>query len=281
VHSGFWDADEDDDAAFELRLDSVVREIGDRGKIVLPEAVTPFHEPTPAPAPAPAAVVTRARAPAPAPAPSPAPSPAPTTPRQPTARSNAAAAVTPTLNTSITPSALSSPVPMVRRHRQSEEAVTVSAPAAYAGGAGAASIDEVSALIERHQDKIVGLLQTQRQEMEAQRQEVELKMERLRDEAIEARVQAAVEQERKAAERLRAEATTAQLRDHQLAVLQSRLEALRAAKLVSDDELYAAEDALADSLECADDDRAARLIALSGRMPSDASFSRQLRRKFL
>ena len=281
MYSGFWDADEDDDAAFELRLDSVVREIGDRGKIVLPEAVTPFHEPTPAPAPAPAAVVTRARAPAPAPAPSPAPSPAPTTPRQPTARSNAAAAVTPTLNTSITPSALSSPVPMVRRHRQSEEAVTVSAPAAYAGGAGAASIDEVSALIEKHQDKIVGLLQTQRQEMEAQRQEVELKMERLRDEAIEARVQAAVEQERKAAERLRAEATTAQLRDHQLAVLQSRLEALRAAKLVSDDELYAAEDAVADSLEGVDDDRAARLIALSARMPSDASFSRQLRRKFL
>jgi hypothetical protein len=188
--------------------------------------------------------------------------------------------VTTTLNTSVTPSALSSPVPMMR-HRQSEEALTVSAPAAYAGGAGAASIDEVSALIERHQDKIVGLLQTQRQEMEAQRQEVELKMERLRDEAIEARVQAAVEQERKAAERLRAEVTTAQLRDHQLAVLQSRLEALRAAKLVSDDELYAAEDALADSLEGADDDRAARLIALSGRMPSDASFSRQLRRKFL
>ena len=160
-------------------------------------------------------------------------------------------------------------------HRHSEGALTRSAPAAYTGGAGAASIGEVSALIERHQDKVVGLLQTQRQEMEAQRQELELKMERLRDEAIEARVQAAVEQEWKAA-------TAAQLRDHQLAALQTRLEALQAAKLLTDDELYAAEDAIADSLEGSDDDRvAAGLIVLSGRMPSDASFSRQLRRKFL
>jgi hypothetical protein len=38
---GFWDADQDDDAAFERRLDSVIREIGDRGKLVLPEAIPP------------------------------------------------------------------------------------------------------------------------------------------------------------------------------------------------------------------------------------------------
>jgi len=29
----FWDAESDDDAAFERRLDTVVREIGDRGKL--------------------------------------------------------------------------------------------------------------------------------------------------------------------------------------------------------------------------------------------------------
>ena len=38
----FWDVDQDGDAAFEHRLDSVVREIGDRGKLMLPEAVPPF-----------------------------------------------------------------------------------------------------------------------------------------------------------------------------------------------------------------------------------------------
>ena len=48
-----WDAESDDDAAFERRLDSVTREIGDRGKVLLPEAVTPLREPAPTPAPAP------------------------------------------------------------------------------------------------------------------------------------------------------------------------------------------------------------------------------------
>ena len=67
----FWDADQVEDAAFEHRLDAVVREIGDRGKLMSPEAATPFHEPTPAPAPAPK------RAPAPAPAPAPAAAAAP------------------------------------------------------------------------------------------------------------------------------------------------------------------------------------------------------------
>jgi hypothetical protein len=75
---GFWDADQDDDATFERRIDSLVREIGDRGKLwMMSEAVPP--EPTPEPAPAPI------RAPAPAPAPAPiqaaasaqAPAPAP------------------------------------------------------------------------------------------------------------------------------------------------------------------------------------------------------------
>ena len=47
-----WDAEKDDDAAFERRLDSVVREIGERGKLLMvSEAVPPFHEPSPAPAP--------------------------------------------------------------------------------------------------------------------------------------------------------------------------------------------------------------------------------------
>ena len=49
-----WNAEKDDELAFERRLDAVVREIGDRGKLIVPEAVTPFREPTPAPAPAPA-----------------------------------------------------------------------------------------------------------------------------------------------------------------------------------------------------------------------------------
>eukprot|EP01043_Picozoa_sp_COSAG02_P083386 COSAG02_NODE_21415_length_788_cov_4.492017_1_plen_69_part_10 len=51
-----WDAENHDDAAFERRVDSVTREIGERGKLNVPESVPPVRAtaPTPAPAPAPA-----------------------------------------------------------------------------------------------------------------------------------------------------------------------------------------------------------------------------------
>ena len=47
-----WDAEKDDDADFKRHLNAVCREIGDRGKAIVPEAEPPFREPTPAPAPA-------------------------------------------------------------------------------------------------------------------------------------------------------------------------------------------------------------------------------------
>lgn len=114
------------------------------------------------------------------------------------------------------------------------------------------------------------------------RAEMRAEMEKFREEAVDARVQAAVGQERQAAAQARFGATEAQLRDHQLTLLQSRLEALNAAKLLADEELFALEDAIADSVEASDgDDRTPRMVALSGRMAADAAFSRQLRRKFL
>ena len=84
----FWDVAQDDDAAFEKRVDSVVREIGERGKPqVLPEVVAPVKMSQLASkaravavtsAPAPVVVPVPAVAPAPAPAPAPrAPAPAP------------------------------------------------------------------------------------------------------------------------------------------------------------------------------------------------------------
>ena len=53
-----WDVEKDDDAAFERRVDSLVREIGERGKVLAPEAVPPLREtvrPAPEPAPEPPA----------------------------------------------------------------------------------------------------------------------------------------------------------------------------------------------------------------------------------
>jgi hypothetical protein len=58
-----WDAEKDDDVAFNRRLDNIVREIGDRGKVLLQRPPAEAVPPEPAPAPAPK------RAPAAAPAP--------------------------------------------------------------------------------------------------------------------------------------------------------------------------------------------------------------------
>jgi hypothetical protein len=68
----FWDADQDDDAAFEKRIDGVCKEIGGRGRLKLSEAVPPVapaHAPPAAPAPLPAHAPAHVLAPAPAPAP--------------------------------------------------------------------------------------------------------------------------------------------------------------------------------------------------------------------
>jgi hypothetical protein len=67
-----WDAEKDDDASLDRRLDSIIREIGERGKAMVAEppgllgssATVHAHAAAPAPAPAPAP----AFAPAPAPA---------------------------------------------------------------------------------------------------------------------------------------------------------------------------------------------------------------------
>ena len=82
----------------------------------------------------------------------------------------------------------------------------------------------------------------------------------------------------------------------QVEVLGARLEALHAAQLLSDDELFAAEDSIADFIEAKAScgvvtmefvnanralGKAHKLVALSEGMPKDATFARQLRRKFV
>ena len=50
-----WDAENDDDAAFDRRMASVVREVGERGKLIVAESVPPVRTVERAPTPAPAA----------------------------------------------------------------------------------------------------------------------------------------------------------------------------------------------------------------------------------
>ena len=83
VYYRFYDAENEDQAVFDTRIDQVVREIGDRGKpskrtaAAVSEGVPPL---VPAPAPAPAPRAQPSPRPARAPAPAPEPAPAPPTP---------------------------------------------------------------------------------------------------------------------------------------------------------------------------------------------------------
>ena len=72
-----WDAENDDDAAFERRMASVVREVGERGKLIVAESVPPVRTGEGAPAPAPALESGPAPEPAPEPTPTRPPAPAP------------------------------------------------------------------------------------------------------------------------------------------------------------------------------------------------------------
>ena len=76
----------------------------------------------------------------------------------------------------------------------------------------------------------------------------------------------------------------------QLEAVQARLQALHVAELLSDSELYAAEDAIVDCIEVVAKaprtqatepavDRARTAVILSERLAADEVFARQLRRK--
>ena len=253
----FWDADQDDDDAFEKRLDAVCKEIGDRGKPKLPEAVPP---PAQAPARVPASV------PAPAPAVSRTPVSAPPAAAAP-ALAAAAAAAAPSVDQALaTPQRTFSPSVQMP-HTCTSTSLLAHQPAHSGGGLSGTGLEDLTSL-----------LREERSHMKEERELVEAKMER---------VEAKLEQQRQGAEqqsqenaRLREQALATAAVDSKVAALQLRVEALHVTQL------YSLEDIIADGCDGANegeggDDRVANMIALSERMASDGAFSRQLRRKFV
>ena len=115
-------------------------------------------------------------------------------------------------------------------------------------------------------------IEQQRLAMESQRVQMEAKLEQFAQQA-----QAATDAKLDQAEARVEYMTTEQ----QLPALQARIEALHAAKLLSDDELFSIEDLIADLEVGSEDTRVGQLITLSSRMAGDAAFSRQIRRKVL
>lgn len=303
ITDGFWDADEDDDAAFERRLDVVVREIGDRGKPRVSEAVPP--EPTPAPAPAPAPIRAPAPVAAPAPAPAPALAPAPNlvTPAPEATASS-------TLQRSFTPSLQLASLPVQQQMQVSSEQQPMAA------GAGA-SLMEVAAFIRGERDESrkereewqarleKQALETEwaRLETEKHREEMHAKMEQQRAEAeaqletqrekMQAEAEARLETQRIETETVRAAAEAKIcVSEAQLEALQVRLDALHQAKLLTDDEVVKLEDCVGDFIECwsllsavpaemgAVAGEVKRLVGLSEGVSKDGALARQLRRKF-
>ena len=259
----FWDADQDDDDAFEKRLDAVCKEIGDRGKPKLPEAVPP---PAQAPARVPASV------PAPAPAVSRTPVSAPPAAAAP-ALAAAAAAAAPSVDQALaTPQRTFSPSVQMPHTCTSTSLLAHQSPH-FGGGLSGTGLEDLTSLMRE-----------ERSHMKEERELVEAKMER---------VEAKLEQQRQGAEqqsqenaRLREQALATAAVDSKVAALQLRVEALHVTQLLADEELYSLEDIIADGCEGANegegaDDRVANMIALSERMASDGAFSRQLRRKFV
>eukprot|EP01052_Picozoa_sp_SAG31_P044090 SAG31_NODE_7566_length_1652_cov_1.643915_1_plen_305_part_00 len=105
-----------------------------------------------------------------------------------------------------------------------------------------------------------------KQDHQLQKLQADLLQSKLREQTLEAQ--------------LREHALEFKLRDLQLAVLQARIESLHGQQLIADEDLHAIEDAIADNEPGGDeDDRVAKLVALSMKMPSDRAFARQLQRK--
>jgi chaperonin cofactor prefoldin len=173
-----WDVDEDDDAAFERRLGSVIREIADRGKLMVAEAVPP--------APAPAQALTPATA-------------EPTVTHQSVSQPSSAA---------LMPMSSSS-----------------CAPIATTTSSGAAVAMDVSAfldLAQRMQAKADAQTAQWQAKLEAQHREMETQRQQLEELRLEA------ERQKHHGERMQR-----RLREEQVSTLQSRLEALHNAKLLT------------------------------------------------
>ena len=345
VWYAMWEAEKDDDAGFERRLESVVREIGDRGKVMIPEAVTPFREPTPAPAPAPTPSPVPAPALAPAPATAaalasalaPALAPAPVRAPAAVATPSMVQPTTPSADTRNFAAAVQQPALPGDAYPLATQLSIASTGAASATG----SFETMAAFFNGQQDKLVELLREERDEANKQRHALELKLEEQRRESeakaeqqrqqfdvkveqlqresetkaeqqqqelnrqrqhfdvkaeqLQRESEAKAEQLRHEIEQLQAEVATRPplaldaIDEDQLAALQSRLQSMHGAKLLTDDELFSLEDAIVDCIEvmptagalASEVERVSRMLVVASKVPSDGTLARQLRRKLL
>jgi hypothetical protein len=140
-----------------------------------------------------------------------------------------------------------------------------------------------TSMTQLHTEALLPLVERLEAKLHTQQQE----MDKLREENVQARIQAAVQA---------AQEPQDAVSDEQLAALQTRLESLHEAKLFSDDELFVLEDLCADFVELQSTvgslaSRQAmtlgpvaelhKLVVLSEKITGAAAFARQAKRKFV
>jgi hypothetical protein len=134
------------------------------------------------------------------------------------------------------------------------------------GGGASGNFAEMTAFFRAERAHLEAIVKELTTDAKAERQNLEAQLESQKQELLEQRQTDAV----------------LQLRDQQLALLQARLEAMHASRLLSDEELYRVEDVIADSdVAEPESDQLPQLVVLSQKMKSDAAFARQVRRKFV
>ena len=142
------------------------------------------------------------------------------------------------------------------------------------------SFEEMTSFLNEQQDKFVSLLREERETAERQRHEMETKLDEQRQETCKQQVR-----------EVQLASAMSCVSEAQLGLLQTRLDALHQAKLLSDDEIGALEDCIADYIDCRSSlspaaaeigvaaEKVKKMVGLSEGMGKDGMLARQLRRK--
>ena len=295
-----WDANEDDDAAFERRANPMLREIGDRCKVVAVEAGQQPHEPTPAPSPAPTRQVAQAQTPGVGAPHSSTSSSHSHQQGEKTAVKGSRAVTTvqqlmPSTASSTTSGSFAEMAAFIREEHAFRESQRQEWEAKLD-----ALIREERAFRETQRQQSEAKLEQQRQEweakLEAQRQEWEAKLEAKQmdsESKLDAQKEAyetKLEAQRQETERQDAKMCVS---DAKLEGLQERFDALRQAKLLTDDEVLVLENKIADFIDRRSSAMVApadigvvaesvrKLVGMCEGVSRDGMLARQLRQRYL
>jgi Spy/CpxP family protein refolding chaperone len=251
---GFFGLEKDDDAALDRQVEAMCRELGDRGTAgaqQVSESIPP-HVQKPALVAASASTPPHTQTPTPALAPTSAPAPASTP--QLAAKDSA----------TITTSAAATAPQMMQQPRSCPK----SARSDGGGGEPRGSFVDIIAFMREEREHMRQIMLESEKQQQQQRQEYEREIEQLK------------ERPKPAAE---------VIDERQLAALQTRLQSLHEAKLLTDEELFALEDLIVDCIEVMPTasvftptvEKVARMLLVASKVGGDGMLARQLRRKFM